>query len=226
MSLQIIPFQKSINTAYIIKDQGAVLFDASYKGTSEAFSKLLSASGIEADEIKLIIISHGDFDHAGGAKELQELTGAKIVMHEKDRENLEKSIFHWPGGVTPWGKFSRALLKPMLKKKMTLPPAKVDIALDDQGMSLKEYGIQGKIVYTPGHTYGSISVVLESGDAFVGCMAHNRPPFVLKPKLPIYAKDIELIKKSWKVVINQGAKTIYPAHGKSFPLEKILKYVN
>lgn len=226
MSLQIIPFEHSINTAYIIKDKGAVLFDAPYKGVADSFLKLLSDSGIKPGEIKLIIISHGDFDHAGGAKELQELTGAKIVLHEKDRACLEDAVYHWPEGVTPWGKFSRALLKPMLKKKLSFPPVKVDVPLDDQGLSLKEYGIPGKVVYTPGHTDGSISIVLESGDAFVGCMAHNRFPFVLRPKLPIYAKDIESIKKSWKVIINQGAKTIYPGHGKPFPLEKILKYLN
>jgi glyoxylase-like metal-dependent hydrolase (beta-lactamase superfamily II) len=226
MALQIIPFEYSINTAYIIKDQGAVLFDASFKGVAQSFSKLLSDSGIEPEEIKLIIISHGDFDHTGGAKELQELTGAKIVMHKMDRGNLENSIFHWPEGVNAWGKFSRALFKPMLKKKVAFPPAKVDIALDDHGLSLKEYGIPGEIVFTPGHTYGSISVLLDSGEAFVGCMAHNRAPFVFKPRLPIYAKDIELIKKSWKTLIDKGAKTIYPGHGKPFPLEKIRKYLN
>ena len=74
------------------------------------------------------------------------------------------------------------------------------MALDDQGLSLKKYGIAGKVISTPGHTYGSISLVLESGEAFVGCLAHNRPPFVLKPKLPIYAKDIDQLKESWKVV--------------------------
>jgi len=47
----------------------------------------------------------------------------------------------------------------------------------------------------------------------------------LKPKLPIYAKDIEQLKKSWKVVMDQGATKIYPGHGKP-PLEKILKYLN
>ncbi len=114
----------------------------------------------------------------------------------------------------------------MLEKKLTLPPAKVDMVLDDQGLSLKEYGIDGKVIYTPGHTDGSISLVLESGEAFVGCMAHNRAPFVLRPKLPIYAKDIEQIKESWKVIMDQGASKIYPGHGKPFPLEKILKYLN
>ena len=98
--------------------------------------------------------------------------------------------------------------------------------MDDNDLSLKEYGLEGKIVYTPGHTYGSISVVLESGDAFVGCLAHNRPPFVFRPKLPIYAKNLELLKESWIKVINMGAATIYPGHGNSFPVEKITKYLN
>ena len=157
---------------------------------------------------------------------MKELTGAKIVMHEKDKEFLEKGIFHWPNGVTPWGRLSRAMFKPMMKVKAEFPTVEVDLVLDDHGLSLKEYGIEGEVVYTPGHTYGSISVVLESGDAFVGCLAQNKAPFVLKPRLPIYALNIELLKESWVKVINKGAQTIWPGHGKSFPLEKILTYIN
>ena len=226
MTLQIIPFQSSMNTCYILKDKGAVLIDGAWAGETESFSKLLSDSDMKPEEIQLIIITHGDFDHLGGAKELQELTGAKIAIHEKDRENLEKGIFHWPEGVTPWGKLSRTLFKPFMIKKAVFPAAKADIVLDNNGLSLKKYGIPGKIVHTPGHTYGSVSVVLETGDAFVGCLAHNKAPFVLRPRLPIYAKDIEMLKKSWKAVIDLGAKTIYPGHGKPFPLQKILKYLN
>jgi len=102
----------------------------------------------------------------------------------------------------------------------------VDIVMGDTDLSLKEYGLEGSIVYTPGHTYGSISVVLESGDAFVGCLAHNRLPFVFRPKLPIYALDLELLKESWIKVINMGATTIYPGHGNPFPVEKITKHLN
>jgi glyoxylase-like metal-dependent hydrolase (beta-lactamase superfamily II) len=225
MELQIIPFRSSINTCYIIKDQGAVLIDGGWPGISRAFVKCLGHRGIKPEEIQLIILTHGDFDHLGGAKELQDLTGARIVIHEKDRENLEKGIFHWPEGVTGWGKISRALFKPVVKSMGVFPPAKAHMVLGDQGLSLDGYGIPGHILYTPGHTHGSVSVVLESGDAFVGCLAHNRVPFVLKPKLPIYAKDISLLKESWTRVIEQGAKTIYPGHGKPFPVEKIFPYL-
>ena len=224
---QIIPFRSGINTCYIVKDKGAVLIDAATPGQGQSFSKLLSDSGIRPEEIHLIILTHGDFDHCGSAKEIQELTGAKIVLHEKDRKNLEESIFHWPEGTTAWGRISHTLFMPLVKKLIgKIPATKVDIVMDDNDLSLKEYGLEGKIVYTPGHTYGSISVVLESGDAFVGCLAHNRPPFVFRPKLPIYATNLELLKKSWVKVINMGAATIYPGHGNSFPVEKITKYLN
>ena len=226
MALQIIPFRASINTAYILKDRGTILVDAGYNDDTKDFSLLLASHQIDPEDIQLILPTHGDFDHAGGAGSLRELTGAKIALHEKDRDIVEKGIFHWPHGVTPWGRVSRAMLMPFMKNKVCPPPTKVDLVLGDEGMSLKEYGIDGQVVYTPGHTYGSISVVLESGDAFVGCMAHNRPPLVLKPKLPIYALDIELLKESWTKIIELGAKTIWPGHGKPFPLERILKYLN
>ncbi len=225
--VQIIPFRSGINTCYIVKDKGAVLIDAATPGQGKSFLKRLSDSGIRPEEIQLIILSHGDFDHCGGAKEIQELTGAKIILHEKDRKNLEESIFHWPEGITTWGKISHTLFMPLVKKTIgKVPAAKVDIVMGDKNLSLKEYGLEGSIVYTPGHTYGSISVLLDSGDAFVGCMAHNRLPFVFRPKLPIYAKDLELLKESWIKVINMGAATIHPGHGNSFPVEKITKYLN
>jgi len=91
--------------------------------------------------------------------------------------------------------------------------------LKDKGTILLDPGMSG-------HTYGSVSVLPDTGDAFISCLAHNKAPFVLRPRFPIYAMDIEMLKRSWKVVINKGAKTIYPGHGNPFPLEKILKYLN
>ena len=97
--------------------------------------------------------------------------------------------------------------------------------LRDEGLSLAEYGIPGKVIHTPGHTPGSVSVLLETGEAFVGCMAHNIRMFTLRPNLPIYAENIEQIKVGWKVLIDEGVKMIYPGHGKAFPVEKIKKYL-
>jgi glyoxylase-like metal-dependent hydrolase (beta-lactamase superfamily II) len=113
----------------------------------------------------------------------------------------------------------------LLKRFIKVKAIKADIILDNHEYSLNEYGINGRIISTPGHTAGSVSVLLNSGEAFVGCLAHNRLPFTLHPSLPIYADNVEQIKQSWKKIINEGAEIIYPAHGKPFPVELIKKYI-
>ena len=162
----------------------------------------------------------------GGTKELKELTGADVAIHENDRKNLEEGIFHWPEGVTPWGRFTMSVFKPMIRERMAFPAVKADLVLGDNEQSLEEFGIDGKIIFTPGHTFGSVSVLLDSGEAFVGCLIHNKFPFVMKPRLPIYAQDIHMLKKSLKMIVDRGALTLYPGHGNPVPVEKILKYLN
>jgi glyoxylase-like metal-dependent hydrolase (beta-lactamase superfamily II) len=226
MALQIIPFQSSMNTCYIIKDRGSILIDAGSFNNVGNFSKVLLKHKMKPEEIKLIVLTHGDFDHVGGTKELKSLSGAKVAIHEEDRKNLEEGIFHWPKGVTPWGRITIAMFKPILKNKMAFPLVKADLILGNYDQSLEEFGIDGRIIHTPGHTPGSVSVLLDTGEAFIGCLIHNKAPFVLRPRLPIYAQDILLLKKSLRMVVNRGAKTLYPGHGKPVPVQKILKYLN
>ena len=110
-------------------------------------------------------------------------------------------------------------------KRIPFPKFKPDILITDKPFPLTEYGINGNIIHTPGHTLGSISVILDSGEAFVGCMAHDGLPFRIRPGLPIYAQDIVAIKESWRLLIDKGAKMIYPGHGNPFPVKIIKKYL-
>ena len=94
---------------------------------------------------------------------------------------------------------------------------------DCRYLSLFEYGIQGKIINTPGHSSGSVSVLLETGDVFVGDLAMNKFPLRLSPGLPIFAEDLSKLKESWRLLLDQGAKTVYPAHGEPFSADIIRK---
>lgn len=127
-----------------------------------------------------------------------------------------------PKGVNITGKITQPILFSVFRK-ISFPKFSPDILISDKPYSLSKYGINGNIIHTPGHTFGSISVILDSGEAFVGCMAHNGFPFRRHPGLPIYAQDIEEIKKCWKVLIDGGVKMIYPGHGKPFPVEVMKK---
>lgn len=220
MSVRIYPISLGMNDCYVIQERGTIMVDSGVPRSARAFAKALEKLSIEPVDIKLIIITHGHFDHLGSANTIREQTGAKVALHQADKEQLEKDKMTWPPGTTPWGKISRGLFKPMMSfLRFELP--QVDILLGDEGFSLEAYGISGRIIHTPGHTPGSVTVLLDTGDAFVGCMAQNSLPFCLRPRLPIYAQDIEKVKESWRVLIAEGARTIYPGHGKPFSIEDI-----
>ena len=102
-----------------------------------------------------------------------------------------------------------------------IPATTVDVVINNEGFSLAEYGISGKVIYTPGHSLGSVSVLLDTGDAFVGDMAMNMFPLTLKPGLPIFAEDFDKLKESWRVLLDQGVKRVYPSHGKPFSVDVI-----
>lgn len=226
MSYKIYTIKLGINRCYLIKgDIGYVMIDGGPPGKIEAIKGFFQKNAINPVDIKLIILTHGDFDHTGSCGKLRDLTGAQIAIHQLDRELLEQGRFNWPDGVTAWGRISRGILAPFIRN-MKFPPVKPDIILDSHEFLLNDFGIRGKIIHTPGHTPGHVSVLLESGDAFAGCMAHNNLPFRLSPGLPIYAQDIDQLRKSWKPLIERGAKIIYPGHGDVFPVEKILSQLS
>ena len=220
MSIRIHSAPLGMNHCYVIQDKGTIMVDGGFPGATRAFKKTLANLSIKPTDIGLVIITHGHFDHVGSASDIRGLTGARVAMHRTDKEQLERDARTWPPGVTAWGKISRGLVKPMISLlRFDIP--QVDVLLGDEGLSLEAYGISGRIIHTPGHSPGSVSVLLDTGDAFVGCMAQNSLPFCLKPRLPIYAQDIEKVKESWQVLIAEGARTIYPGHGKSFSIDAI-----
>ena len=73
-----------------------------------------------------------------------------------------------PPGITLWGKISTKLFSWFLVPFVHISPTKVDIILEEEAFSLEEYGISGSIIYTPGHSTGSVSILLDTGEAFVG----------------------------------------------------------
>jgi glyoxylase-like metal-dependent hydrolase (beta-lactamase superfamily II) len=199
---------------YLLKGEKSVLIDAGVPGRKKSFLRGLEKAGVKPGEIELVIITHGHMDHIGIAKVIVEITGAKIAIHQREREWLETGRSPIPPGTTVLGKVLSALGRRI--HEISVEPVVADIVLGDDGFSLDEYGIPGKVVYTPGHTLGSVSVLLESGEAFVGDLAMSARFMRLKPGPPIFAEDLDMVMQSWRVLLESGARTIYPAHGKPF----------
>lgn len=206
-----------ICNCFLLRGERTILVDAGAQGSVGAFTKGLQALKVAPKEISLILLTHGHWDHIGALHPIQQLTGAKVAIHHRDQAWVESGKPPFPSGVNGYGKAMSALARGLLK--INLPPVKVDVVLDDEEMSLAEYGIPAKVVYTPGHSMGHVSILLDSGEGFVGDMAMNDWYLRLTPGLPILADDINLVVDSWKKILPMGIRRVYPAHGKDFPVE-------
>jgi metallo-beta-lactamase class B len=120
---------------------GIILIDTLYDYASEeAIVGGLAKLGLDPAAVKYVIVSHAHRDHVGGAKLMQERFGARIVMGGPDWDAVEKSVNQFPDG------------KP-----------KRDIsATDDQKITLGDTSV--RLVLTPGHTPGTLSMLFEVKD--------------------------------------------------------------
>lgn len=89
------------------------------------------------------------------------------------------------------------------------PGGNVTISLAESREQLKEVGIAGSIVHTPGHSDDSVSLVLDDGSAFTGDLTH--------PAL-VGERDGGLVMASWRLLRDSGATQIYPGHGPAGPM--------
>ena len=224
MAVDIFRIDLGFDQCYVLKSEGVIAVDAGAPNKGRDFARGLERASIPPQDVQLVVITHGHWDHIGSAGELKAITGAKLAMHRSEVSWLEQSLTPLPPGVTLWGRIFISLQKRFMPL-INIPSAKVDVAVGDDGLSLSDYGIPGRIVHTPGHSSGSVSVLLDTGEAFVGDLAMNRFPLRLSPGLPIFAEDPDTLVKSWRSLLEQGATTVYPAHGKPFPAEVIRKAI-
>jgi glyoxylase-like metal-dependent hydrolase (beta-lactamase superfamily II) len=222
MDVKIFQIMMGFDQCYLLQSDGVIMIDAGAPGKLNCFVEAMEKAQIPVHELRLVVLTHGHWDHVGCAKEIKEMTGAKIALHEREAPWLENSLTPLPPGVTVWGRLLASSLAKFIRPAH-IQATNVDLKIGNEGFSLSEYGIPGKVIHTPGHSSGSISVLLESGEAFVGDMAMNRFPLRLKPGLPIFAEDASEVKDSWLRLLKEGVRTIYPAHGKPFSAEAIRK---
>ena len=220
MAVDIFPIALGFDTCYVLRDRGVVALDAGQPGKATAFRRGLARAAIDPDAVGLILLTHAHWDHMGSAADLKALTGAPLAVHEREADWVEQGNPPLPPGVTPWGKTFMAVHR-LVMPLITVPPAQVDLTLTDAPFSLEPYGIPGTALPTPGHSPGSISVLLETGEAFVGDLAMNRFPLTLSPGLPILAEDPAAVVQSWRRLLNHDVETVYPAHGRPFSADVI-----
>ena len=133
-----------------------ILIDGGANSNLGKFEKGLEKVSIRPEEVNLILLTHGHWDHITSAKAIKQLTGAKVLIHEEDLSLISGTVPPPPPGLTAWGKFGNLLLR-LYSPFLNINPFEVDIVLSDDEFSLDEYDIPGMIIHTPGHTKGLLA---------------------------------------------------------------------
>jgi len=203
----------SVNCYLISVEGGFILLDTVRAKNRRALEQALSAAGCQPGNLKLIILTHGDFDHCGNAAYLRQKYGARIAMHQDDVGMVEKGDMTWNR------KPPNVVMKTLMGLLMRLDKADrftPDVCLSE-GDSLAPYGLDARVVYIPGHSKGSIGILMSGGDFFFFFLLAN----VGKPDIWSIKDDAALMTASAAKLKNLPIKTVYPGHGKPFPIEHL-----
>jgi len=219
--LSMMPIQLGVVNSFLIKGDKVVIVDSGYPGNGERILDHLRTHHISLSDVSLILITHGHVDHYGSADELRKLTGAPIAMYRTDAEHIRNGT-HFVGIPTSMAAriFKSLFIKadPFQSKLL-----EADIILQ-KDTDLEEYGVTGRIIQTPGHTAGSVSVVLSDGTVIIGDLLMGGILRKRTPHLPLFASDLSQLKESIKRVLSLSPKIIYPSHGGPFTKEAVERF--
>lgn len=206
---------------FILFDTGGHIFlDKQFTNRREALEKELNSHGCNATNLKLVVLTHGDNDHAANAAYIKKKYNTKIAMHPDDFDlvdypNIEKLMenchYHSPVYKLVFLVMKRLIRKIIKKALDDFESFKPDILIDE-GFNLSPYGFEAKVIHVPGHTKGSICILTEHGNLIAGDTFTNTD----KPEIAPNAYNFKALKNSIKRLKNMNVKTVYPGHGKPF----------
>ena len=168
---------RGVGRAYLVVEGDRVtLIDTGTRGNAGTILAAVASLGRRPTDIRRVVLTHWHPDHTGGLAALLDRTGAETMAHGLDAPLVR-------GAAAPPQSLGERLLAPLLG--LFVPPAlpaRVDRELADGD----EIGCLGgmRVVHTPGHTAGSISLfsrsrrLLFTGDAAMNLWGVRRHPAV------------------------------------------------
>ncbi len=209
----LIPIALPISYAFLLKGDRAILIDTGRPQDFAALERALHRHGVALGDLSLILHTHPHWDHAGSTAQFRRITSAPAAVHVADAPMARRGD---NGTLRPNSRFAR-VLRPLVDGRC--PGFEPDLLIERE-IDLAEFGVAAHVVFTPGHTAGSISVLTADGDIMVGDLLMGgyfggwlRPG---RPGLHYYADDVEMVCASVRKVLALGPRRIYPAHGGPF----------
>jgi glyoxylase-like metal-dependent hydrolase (beta-lactamase superfamily II) len=184
---------RSTNFWVVSAGRSRLLVDLGWWGMFGALAANLERKGIPLREITHGVATHYHGDHAGAAQDLKN-AGMRLIV-------VEEQVAAIP------------LMARYAKEKdhytTIVPDGNLMVSCADSRALLTSMGIDGQFVHTPGHSDDSISVLLDSGEAFTGDLTW--PPFATE-------ETVERVMASWARLRTLGARTVHDGHGPVRPM--------
>ena len=215
-----------VNAHLIRSTQGCILVDAGIPGSERTIGRVLARHGLSFADIQLIVVTHAHTDHAGSAARLRALSGAPILAHEADADfySRKRLMTFCPTGLV--GRLFLRTPAPHQPYEGFVP----DLMMrNGDEISLLEFGIDGIVRHSAGHTPGSVSVELASHEALVGDLIASgiliggialtgraiRPPF---------EDDTEQVSRELEGMVHRGATRFYMGHGGPLGVTEVIQH--
>lgn len=175
------------NCYYVEGKNGSILVDTDWAGTLQACYKKIKE--LDITKIDYLLITHYHPDHMGIAQEIIDNMNAKLLVIDiqKDYLHCSDKIFE----KDKKSKFTPINTEPLI------------ISCEESRKFLGDLGIDGEIIYTPGHSDDSISLILDDGIAIVGDLYDLNSAS---------AFNDDKINNSWKSILSHNISKICYGH--------------
>jgi len=213
-----------VNT-YLLIGRRPILIDCGMPSSADRIWEGVTTAGVDPTDLAMIVVTHAHVDHFGAATELQTRTGAPVAAHEADLPaylagHSERSQRQ------PIGIFGRIFTRTPPPNEIT-EPLHPDIVLTDE-YPLYDHGVDARIIPTPGHTPGSVSVLLDQGDLIAGDMLTGGFLGVLRyrPSHPPFHDDAAQAMDSLQAALKLGPHTLHIGHGGPMSADSVQRWLD
>jgi glyoxylase-like metal-dependent hydrolase (beta-lactamase superfamily II) len=213
--------RRNVN-AHLLVGRRPILVDTGVPGSTAKVLKRIAEHGIGPGDLAAIVVTHAHIDHFGSAAELHRATGAPIIAHTADAAQYAAGRIREP--YLPTGALGR-ILNRLPAFHVHTEPFTPQLLLNGTA-ALHDFGVDARIMPTPGHTAGSISVLTDAGDLVAGDLVAGSFLGVLRhrPANPPFHDDRVGNLASLRAMLALNPTTLHVGHGGPLDPERVRRW--
>ncbi len=210
---------------YLVKNAaGFLLIDTGVYTIRSRLLRALSDVGCTPDNLRLLVLTHGHWDHTGSARYVQKELGVKVIAQEKDLAMFETGNVPMDRRMRP---FFTQMIAPLflmffqstIKDQRDHFEAFTPDILVGEELDLRPLGFDATLFHIPGHSAGSIGMLMGNGCFFSGDIMVNfgTPAF----NDGMADESFEDLDASIQKVKGLDIRMVFPGHGKPFMMSEL-----